>query len=126
MTNLPAMNEALAAASQLARHDDRFAFFVTLIFASFVIGSGVVWGARYLVRQNRELIDALNKAHDEHSTELKGIVDKLQTDMRAATEARVAQTEVFRATAEVMKDATDELRIHRLQRTGSAASPLGK
>jgi hypothetical protein len=124
MTNLPAMNEALAVASQLAHHDDRYAFFVTLIGAACIIGSGVVWGARYLVRQNRELIDALNKAHVEHSTELKSIVEKLQTDMREATEARVAQTEVFRATAEVMRDATEELRIHRTLR--SAASPLGK
>lgn len=112
-TNQFLMNTALQAAQELARQNDRFAFFVTLIAGCLTIGSAVVWGAKYLVRQNRELIDALNSAHEKHATELKEIVDKLSIDMKQSTEARVAQTEVFRTTAEIMKDATEELRIHR-------------
>jgi hypothetical protein len=117
---LPMIEHALSAAEQMARQDDRFAFFTTLICASCIIGANVMWGARYLVRQNNQLITALNQAHGEHSTELKAIVEKLAVDMRDATEARVAQTEVLRATAEVMRDATDELRLHRNLRPAGA------
>lgn len=124
MTDLP-LKEALDAAQHLSQRDDRYAFFATLVIGAIVIGAGVVLAARYLVRQNRELIDALNRSHAEHAIELKGIVDRLQADMRDSTAARVAQTEVFRATAEVMRDATEELRIHRTLRA-AAASPLGK
>lgn len=122
--DLPGATDALNAAAYLAAHNDRYAFFATLIVGAVIIGMGAIWVGKYFVRQNQELVNALTLAHRTHAEELKGIVNKLDGTLAAATEARVEQTLFLREANTAMREASDELRLARAART--AASPLGK
>lgn len=93
------MTDALSTAQTLANAGDRTAFFAALL----VIGFVGLWGAKYLVNQNRELVKSLTDAHVGYQGKLEGLVKEQGALVLENTKATSAQTEALRSHSETLK-----------------------
>lgn len=99
------MTDPIQTASALANAGDRVAFFVAL----FAIGFIGLWGARYLVNQNRELVQSLTEAHVGYQSKLETVVREQSALIVENTKATAAQTEALRSHSGAMRAVTEHL-----------------
>lgn len=81
---------ATQAAEQLAGKSDRYLFILALV----VLGLFVVWGVKFLVNQNADLVKQLREAQGRYEAKLEVIIEKSNSTREQLTQAMNRNTEI--------------------------------